>query len=226
MKECSSQLKQHYLQYYELDKIFPQSLHNQIFCRYYKKDEYLCLENEPISELYFVVKGKTKVIHSMENGKQSMVTFDTPLSILGEIEFMLDVESQNALQAVEDTIVLGISYQYKQQLIQYHPFLYFVSQYVCHKIIRNDQNNSINQIYTVSQRLCSYIVSKTENHLFHDNYTHLAEYLGCSHRQLLRVLKSLCDQNILRKTGKGYEIIDETTLEQLAAENYQLHLKK
>lgn len=226
MKECSSQLKQHYLQYYELDKIFPQSLHNQIFCRYYKKDEYLCLENEPISELYFVVKGKTKVIHSMENGKQSMVTFDTPLSILGEIEFMLDVESQNALQAVEDTIVLGISYQYKQQLIQYHPFLYFVSQYVCHKIIRNDQNNSINQIYTVSQRLCSYIVSKTENHLFHDNYTHLAEYLGCSHRQLLRVLKSLCDQNILRKTDKGYEIIDETTLEQLAAENYQLHLKK
>lgn len=226
MKQMSNTIKEKYLNQYQLADIFPAVLRDKIFCRSYHSDEYLCLEGESLKELYFVVEGKTKVIHSMENGKQSMVTFDTPLSILGEIELLLDLDSQNALQAVEDTIIIGISFEYKQQLIEYQPFLHFVSQYVCQKILRNDLNNSINQTYSVSQRLCSYILSKSENNLFHDNYTHLAEYLGCSHRQLLRVLKSLCQQNILNKTDKGYQIVDSIQLRKQAAENYQLHLKR
>ncbi len=88
--------------------------------------------------------------------------------------------------------------------------------------MNNNLSMSINLNYPVDQRLASYIFRSCQGqeHSFRANYTHLAEYLGCSHRQLLRVLGRFRAEGLLEKGETGYRVLNMERLEKLAGDLY------
>ena len=86
---------------------------------------------------------------------------------------------------------------------------------------QRSQNLTLSLSSSVSQRAASYILATARGGVFRDNHTHLAEFLGCSHRQLLRVLGRLCEQGILcRLEGGGYRVADAARLSSLSGGVY------
>lgn len=79
--------------------------------------------------------------------------------------------------------------------------------------------------YALENKLCSYInASATElqdsKRIYTESLSETAELLGASYRHLQRILKSLCEKNILEKQGKYYLIIDEKKLTDMAEDIY------
>lgn len=188
---------------------------------FYKKDEYLFKEGDDIEFLYFFLKGKIRILRTVENGKQALIRFYNEFTVLGEIEVIFNHTAYSSIQVLEESYVLKISKeQYDTVLKTYVPFLQFINLHLASKLSVANNNSIINMNYSVEQRLASYILFMEEDLLFKENHTHLSQYLGCSHRQLLRVLNDFCHKGILVKKNHDYYILKKDILYSLAGDTY------
>ena len=192
--------------------------------------EYLCREGAPTRFLLFLVEGRCKVTRSLQNGKESLICFYQDFAILGEIELVCALPSAteppaliNTVQATGAVQCLALPIKTAQDLLLNDPlFLRFLCPRLAQKLMQNNQTLSINLHYPVDQRLASYIFCScpSPGNLFQENHTHLAEYLGCSHRQLLRVLRRFREEGILAQEDGVYRVMDVDRLKKLADDIY------
>lgn len=191
---------------------------------HFSDGEYLCREEEPTRYLHFLVDGRCKVARFLQNGKESLICFYHNFAILGEVELICGLPSSiNSVQALGSAWCLSLSMEAAEDLLMKDPLsLRFLCSHLSRKLMQSNRNLSISLNYPVDQRLASYIYCSCQNRekFFQANYTHLAEYLGCSHRQLLRVLHRFREEGFLEKAGSAYRIIDMDALERLAGDIY------
>lgn len=211
--------------YIEISKIYdwlPFALRNQVKLYRYQKGEFICKENRSIDTLFMQVHGKSKVTRSMNNGKETLTCFNEKLTMLGGLELFAEMVAFNNVEVIEDTFCLAIPLNEtnKKILLEDACFLRYMAKDLAKMLIKENQNSAINLAYPVRQRVASYILCTQHNHIFKDNYTHLAEYLGCSHRQLLRVLNGFVSEGMLENREDGYHILKKRQLETIAAELY------
>ncbi|MGM9986455.1 MAG: cyclic nucleotide-binding domain-containing protein [Bacillaceae bacterium] len=213
-----------YIEKFQLEDLLPPPIFTQIQLCLFEKGAYLCKEGEELPFLYLLVEGKCKVTKYLSNGKEQLLSFYHTFSVLGEFELIEKTTAKTNVQAIDNAYCLCIPVATTREFLMSSPsFMQFLCSYLCRKMIRNNQNSSINLNYTVEQRVASYIICTHQKTYFKDNYTHLAEYLGCSHRQLLRVLSKLCELEILKKEDGYYKVLDMDQLEGLAGDVYQIH---
>lgn len=75
--------------------------------------------------------------------------------------------------------------------------------------------------YPVENRLASYLISCENNMIIEDNFVSVAEMIGCSYRQLQRVLNDFCQKKYMRKIKRScYEILDLSALQHLGKDLY------
>lgn len=218
----NEKLKEHYLQRSQIQQFLPRDLHSQLKLVRYKKGEFICHEGSKINGLFIQVQGKSKVTRSMNNGKEMLTCFNSGLTMLGHLELFTSRLAFNNVEVIEDTFcfVLSLNEYNKKILMQDVLFLQYMATDLANMLIKENNNSAINLVYPVKQRVASYILCTHQDGLFKENYTHLSEYLGCSHRQLLRVLKEFVQENILEIQKKGYFIKNKERLELIAAELY------
>lgn len=212
----------HYLLLHDFAAFFPKEAIGKLQLCSFANNEYLCRETEPAAFLYFLVEGRCKITRFLQNGKESLICFYHDFAVLGEFELIRHADAATTnVQAVSPVLCLRMSAAEAQKALMDSPlFLHFLCRHLCQKLIRSNRNLSINLNYPVNERVASYIASTRQGVFFQDNYTHLAEYLGCSHRQLLRVLHRFCEEGILRKENGAYRILDEKQLLLLAGDVY------
>lgn len=236
----STDKRQRYLLLHNFQRFLPASAIEQLQLYSFYDGEYLCQEGENARFLYFLVDGRCKVTRFLNNGKESLLCFCHNFAVVGEFELVhcfsmksrLQPDSQpisqlaaltvkTNVQAIGPVWCLCLPLTAAQELLTDSPlFLRFLCEHLCQKLIRNTHNLSISLNYPVDERLASYIYCTCQNNFFQDNYTHLAEYLGCSHRQLLRVLRRFCEEGILKKEDHAYHIADGERLKKLAGDIY------
>lgn len=200
---------------YRLADILPSSVLAALELRRFAHGEFLLREGHPANALYFLVAGNCKAVKDLGNGKESLLCFNRSFTLLGELELIAGIasEAKHSVEAVSEVSCLVLpTAATRESLLSYTPFLYFITTLLCHKLARNNQNQSINLHYTVEQRLASYILCIHNQNCFHENHTRLAGYLGCSHRQLLRAIRHFCEQGWLTKDGVGYHICNPSAL--------------
>lgn len=200
----------------------------RLYC--FSAGEYLCREGNPTSFLLFLVEGRCKVTRSLPNGKESLICFYQNFAILGELELICTLSPAaapppliNTVQAIGPVCCFALSIDTAQTLLLEDPlFLRYLCPRLAQKLMQSNQNLAINLHYPVDQRLASYIFRScpSPETLFLENHTHLAEYLGCSHRQLLRILRRFREEEILKKEGNAYRIMNVDRLESLAGDIY------
>lgn len=212
-----------YIQTHGVRSFLPEEAVERLELCCFSGGEYLCREGEPARWLYLMADGHCKVTSVLANGREAQICFYRTFAVLGEFELIEGREAVTGTnaQAVDETWCLRLPVDtMRETLMNSVPFLQFLCRGMCAKAMRTNRNFSINLNYPVVQRVAGHIVCTAKDGRFKDNYTHLAEYLGCSHRQLLRTLRRLCEEGILSKTDREYRIVDENRLNELAAERY------
>ncbi len=213
---------------YEMNKIFSKDMTSHMELLFYRKNEYMVKEGEEIPYLLFLTEGKAKVFTSLSNGKSLLLCFYQGFKVLGDLEAVDDVKAVTNVQAIADSLCIGIPYRIvRKYLLEDARFLRYICSSLGGKLNRCSKNSSINLLFPLENRLASYIYTTGERTLkkpfitFHENLTEIAELLGTSYRHLLRSLSELCDKNILKKEGSTYIVIDEKTLLTLSADLYK-----
>lgn len=191
--------------------------------------EYICLQEEEMQYLWFLVDGSAKVVKVLENGKNLLLSFYEPLSVIGDLELIKAKRASCTVQALSTCYLLALPIdKFRTALQKDIKLMNFVCNALADKLDYISNNSSINLLYPLENRLATYInmVAMEQDGLdgrrcFNENLTQLAELLGTSYRHLLRTLNRLCQSEILNRTKEGYIIFDEQELSDLAEGLYK-----
>lgn len=179
----------------------------------YARSEYLCRDGVPLEYLLIVVNGSAKVTVTGGNGKTLLIRLYSGQGIIGELEFMLGREFTRDVQATSPVACIGIPVNvYRGYLRSSAPFLNYMGASLAQKLHRQTSNSSLNILVPVKTRLCAFILLTNVAGEFSENLAEVADLLGVSYRHLLRVLRQLCDEGMLAKSGRAYKIVDSDAL--------------
>ena len=218
-----------YINKYHIDEVFTKDMKSHMELLFYRKNEYMFKEGEPIEYLLFIVEGKAKVFTTVSNGKSLLLCFYPESRVLGDIEIFEGITATTNVQAIEDSFCIGISRENVTiHLLNDSKFLRFICSSLGQKLNRCAKNSAINLLYSLENRLASYILAASEVSgkngsrllTFNENLSELSELLGTSYRHLHRALNSLCGKGVIRKLASGYEITDPAEIRRLAADLY------
>lgn len=225
-----SKLVNQYVEKYNINEIFSKDIKPYTELFLFSKGDHICREGERLSHLFFLVEGKAKVYSSLSNGKTILICFYNSGKLIGDVEFMKFEPANSNFQVTEDSYCIAISLQrVREYLLDDIKFMRFMCESLKEKLIRLSKNSSINLLYPLENRLASYILAtgtSTEINrvmviIFNENLTEIANLLGTSYRHLLRTLKMLCNNGILKKKNTYFEVIDLNMLKKLAADLYR-----
>jgi len=226
-----------YIEKYNIDNMFSMDMKPFMELVLFKKNEYICRENEYIQYFFLFVEGKAKVYITLSNGKSLLICFDKEFQTVGEMEVINSEAAATNIQVLQDTYCIAIPMeQARAYLLEDTKFLRFIGDSLGKKLDRNLKNSSINLLYPLEKRLASYILATGEEVYgagespgdsgkriirFRENLTEIAEMLGTSYRHLLRTLNSLCSKGVLMKKDNYFELINQEFLRKLAADLYK-----
>lgn len=218
-----------YIKAYKVENLFSDNMKSHMILYMFDKNEYICREEEQLENMYFLVDGKAKVSKHLENGKSLLISFYTPLTIIGDVEFIRNNATDCSVQAIEETYCIGINFNVVRSiLVKDCKFLLNICEYLSGKLTSNSNNSSINLLYPLENRLASYILAfvdidrnKNSKFIFKESYSEISELLGASYRHLNRTLNKFCSQGILKKYNNEYIIEDFEKLLCLAGDLYK-----
>lgn len=229
MKKLSNKdLLIYYVNKYSLHSYLNKNLLNSLEIHTFNKNEFLCSLNDKLSYMYFLVKGKYKVTTLLSSGKSLLLCFNTPLSVMGDIELIENPYADCNVQALEPCICLALPLNSIKEYGYTDPiFLRFIISSLQKKLRRNSSYMSINILSPIESRFASYLISSLPSNNSEeilvdiDGINNLAELLGSSYRHLNRVIKNLSELNIIEKNKNIIKILDLEKLTLLAQDIYK-----
>jgi len=226
MKKINNpELVDKYINKYNIDDIFSTSMKEYMELFHFKRNEYICKEDENIDYLFFFVEGKAKIYISLKNGKSLLINFYYPFMVLGDLELINLTKATTNMEVIEDAYCIGLPFkQVRDELLNDAKFLRFICSSLGNKMDTSSRNGTINLLYPLENRLASYMMATRGygNRIqFDETLTEVAELLGTSYRHLLRTINNLITKEILKKCKYGYEVIDEEMLNNLAVDLYK-----
>ncbi|MBU5360730.1 cyclic nucleotide-binding domain-containing protein [Enterococcus raffinosus] len=197
-------------------------LDHQSVCRVQQFDsgETIFAQGVEYKYIMIVVSGKAKVCTSAPSGKDLVLAYYLSSGLIGDVELMSDTTYATAsvitLSAFECIIV---PFQDNQDsMFKNLTFMTTLAKGLSENLISSSYNYTSNALYSGEQRLCTYILQGAYKNYFFDNLTDVAATIGISYRHLLRLLNKLCDDAILKREKRRFQILDKEQLVQRSSE--------
>lgn len=211
------------LEKYHLDLLDKYGLlDHQSVCRVQQFDsgETIFAQGVEYKYIMIVVSGKAKVCTSAPSGKDLVLAYYLSSGLIGDVELMSDTTYATAsvitLSAFECIIV---PFQDNQDsMFKNLTFMTTLAKGLSENLISSSHNYTSNALYSGEQRLCTYILQGAYKNYFFDNLTDVAATIGISYRHLLRLLNKLCDDAILKREKRRFQILDKEQLVQRSSE--------
>lgn len=206
-----------YIEAFQLEGIFPKELKKYLQLYTFKQGEYICLQGDSLEAVYFLVEGKIKVYTMSPEGKTLILSFLTPIEVLGDIEYIREMEFINTVEAVTETVVIGVHKRWLHRYASdYPPFLQFLLDVITKKFHMKNSAMRFNLLYPVEVRLASYLLSVSFDksdpfYNIESNHIHLkdvANLIGTSYRHLNRVIQKFSEDDLIERS-KGYIYIKD-----------------
>lgn len=216
---------QFYMDKYNLHEVLPERLYPHLSLHTVEKGEQLCRQGEQAKALYIVVKGKAKVFTTSMEGKTLVLSFQTPIELIGDIEYIQNIDIINTVEAVSSVTVIKIPYKFlRKHCEQYSPFLMFLLKVITDKFNAKSNFLKLNVLYPVEVRLASYLLSHSfdEEHSLvtgmHStkNLKDTANLIGTSYRHLNRVIQQFSELGLVERKDKWIQIKDWEGLREMA----------
>lgn len=194
---------QSYLEMYNIQNYFDFSY--PFFVMEYDKDEMIIHPLKETQTLQFVVQGEVSIYSIDSKGKQVFVSQTNHLIVLGDVEYIRKEKPIYFTQANTKVVVLAVSIQENRcKLDQDIKFLHFLMNSIVNKLEQSASNDIVNQ--TVEDKVLNYMKYSCKDHVLM-NVSTACKNIHCSRRQLQRVLKQLCEKEIVVKRNKGEYVL-------------------
>lgn len=163
--------------------------------------------------LYLIVRGTAQVRFYTKDGKFLAMRHSSIAGLVGDLELALRIrEFQNSVTAETDMLCLAIPYRTLEVLFLTDVrFSNKIAQIMAQRELKAVKERA-DALGTGEQRLCAYLLEEAADGIFREPLTHTAAVLGLSYRHLLRLLKDLQDEGLLKKEPNGYHILKKETL--------------
>ncbi|MFJ5716724.1 Crp/Fnr family transcriptional regulator [Neobacillus sp. NPDC093127] len=216
-----------YLQAHKIESIFNAPLLSHLSLYSFDQGELICSQGDPAQFLYVLVKGKLKIYTTSAEGKTLILSFKTPLEVIGDIEYLRDIEIINTVEAVSPVCMIGVHHRWlKKYGSDYAPLLQFLLDIITQKFTVKSNTLSFNLLYPVEVRLASYLLAVSfdeSDSLFKEQISisikDTANLIRTSARHLNRVIGQFCAEGLIER-NKGFILIkDREGLRALAGEN-------
>ncbi|WP_309119693.1 Crp/Fnr family transcriptional regulator [Paenibacillus sp.] len=214
-----------YIQFHRLERVLPDRLRSHAAVYVFAQGENICVQGEPASTLYVLVKGKIKVFHNSPEGKTLVLSFRTPLEVIGDLEYIGGDAIHNYVEAVTEASMIGISYRALRESGEDHaPLLRFLLEMMVKKLNYRTNHSSLNLMYPVEARFSNYLLSvccdetdaRFRGRLPVANVQDTANLLGTSYRHLNRVIRKLCDEGLIERNKSYIQVLEPERLKRLA----------
>ena len=173
---------------------------------HYLPGELLTSPFSPSKYLQFIVEGEL-LLYDMPDEESTVIlqTNYQQVSVLGEVEVVDTQFTPFFVEARTDVYTVALNVErYQSQLIEDPAFLRLVCRSLCGKL-KGAVTSSVS--LPLMDRVLHYI-SHHDGEKPISNIARLAKSFNVSNRQLLRILKKLCDDGILQHNTKGtYQIL-------------------
>lgn len=194
---------QSYLEMYHIQNYFDFSY--PFFVMEYDKDEMIIHPLKETKILQFVVQGEVSIYSIDSKGKQVFVSQTNHLIVLGDVEYIRKEKPIYFAQANTKVVVLAVSIQENRcKLDQDIKFLHFLMNSIVNKLEQSASNDIVNQ--RVEDKVMNYMKYSCKDHVLM-NVSTACKNIHCSRRQLQRVLKQLCEKEIVVKRNKGEYVL-------------------
>ncbi|MBT2654965.1 cyclic nucleotide-binding domain-containing protein [Bacillus sp. ISL-18] len=210
-----------YIQMHQMDRIFTEQLLQHITLYCFDKGELICSQGEPAQYLYILVEGKIKIYTNSAEGKTLILSFKTPLEVIGDLEYVQSIDFINTVEAVSPVMMIGVQHRWLRQFGHDHaPLLNFLLEIITKKFHLKNKSMSFNIMYPVEVRLASYLLSISfEESELVTSIKDAANLIGTSYRHLNRVITKFCNQGLIER-HRGFILVkDIEGLRKLAGDN-------
>ncbi|WP_310551183.1 Crp/Fnr family transcriptional regulator [Paenibacillus glufosinatiresistens] len=206
-----------YLREHGIEEVFHEELLPGLSLYVFEPGESVCVQGQAADTLYVLVRGRIKVFNTSEGGKTLIISFKTPLEVIGDIEYIRGIDIINTVEAMSETHMIGVPYRWLRQHGQSHaPLLNFLLEIIAGKFYSKSEFLSFNLMYPVEVRLASYLLAVSSEGGEQGkgggavliNLVDTANLIGTSYRHLNRVLQKFCRDGLIER-GRGVLLIRE-----------------
>jgi len=215
-----------YLQQFGLDAVLPDALRQHLALFRFEPDESLCLQGEEPQYLYLLVQGKVKVYTASSEGKTLLVSFMTPLGVIGEIECLQGWDNLNTVTAVTAVEAIAIRKRAIRPYLEEASFLRFLLDTVTQKFYLKSVSLSFNLLHPAEVRLASYLLSVSSGNgeeplaaVSLESLRDAANLIGISYRHLNRVLRAFSAEGLVERKARMLTVKDRNGLMAVAGRN-------
>ena len=175
-----------------------------------KKGQQFIIEGAPVQGLFFIQKGKAKIVQTGINGREQIVRFSKDGEIIGHRGFAVGDQYHISAEALEDTIVCNFSNRVMLEMLQSIPALTYEMMlfYARELNVSETKVRKIAQM-TVRERVVDtllYIDRKfgQTNQLLNLQLSRkeIADFSGTTEEQVIRILSLLKKEGLIRSSGK------------------------
>ena len=203
----------------ELDRSDLSNLSSNKICNFYKRGHMVFFEGKTPTGVYCLEQGSVKIYRVGVDGKEQIVRFSTPGSLLG-IRSLLSEERYTASAAtLEDSVICFISKAFFFRLINKYPEMqHAIVAYLCDMLKEaEDQIISIAQ-KSVRERLASALLilnsvfkpkeSQAGNIKISLTREDLANIVGTATETVIRILHDFKEEKLISANGRSITIMD------------------
>ena len=167
----------------------------------FEKEELLYHPRRPLDQFLIGAEGRISLYDLSEGGGIRYVSRTGAGTLLGDVEFCGANGGTFYTGAAERVLCLAIPFAENRKTLEDDSiFLRFALRQMAQKLTMSTMDVTMQ---TLEEKLLLYLDKMQPDHTIHSvNETVIA--LHCSRRQLQRVLKTLCDDGRLARTGKGH----------------------
>lgn len=172
----------------------------------FDRGEYLNNELDPFLYFSFMISGRIRILNIREDGSLFQIAEGSGFSVLGDLEFGSGTASQYLIEVLRKTYCISLPLNLCRSKLENDPvFLMAIFRSLALKL--DALTASVAVPKTLEERLLHYMENECDNQIL-TGIEKAASRLSCSKRQLLRILKKLCGEEVIVKTRKGrYELI-------------------
>ena len=174
--------------------------------------------------MYYLLSGKVKIEQTAVNGKSILFAFSGEDSWLGDLELFGDNDEANCtVTAVTDIEALRFSLPVMRSNLRLYPGLAEIfGRSLAQKMWAYSRMSTVNILYPLLERYARYLYEMSAaSPTLPIALETSAALLGAGERQLQRVLRTLAEQGIIKRSGHTLTVLDRDGLRRLASDLIQ-----
>ncbi len=201
----------------ELDRLVP-----HLSERRFEPRQFLYSAGDPPERVFLLLKGRVKVYHVADNGKEVILDVADKGDLVGDMAIIEGAERATFARALEETVAVSISWEDFSHLVQQSPKLGFAMAELMARRLSGMQRTFMNLVSKpVSGRLADALLDRGEGREIYLGLTHeeLAQTIGTSRETVTALLSRFVTLEAIVPITDGYRLSDESTLRAISNGN-------